>query len=782
MSRAIRASDLYSFACPGDPQISPDGGMVAFVVQTLDQSEDRTKTDIWIAAVTGAGAGPGEPHRLTNSGGKDRHPRWAPDGHTLAFVSERSGKPQIWVINANGGEAWHLPTEERVGSAPVWSPDGRFIAFTSKVFDKAADWQPYPGAPAKDRLRAEQAALARLRDAGKAGADGTRERRPEASDVKVITRMRHRMDGIGYYGDLRSHIYVVPVQRPEPGAAPAPARKVTFGDYDHDQPSWSPDGKTIVCVATRRDDGDYLNKQDIWAIDLVAGGMTQLVDGSGPVTGPSFSPDGKFLLWGGHDGRHAGSTTSQAFVADLTGRPHPIPQFDTTSLTAALDRPIGNPVSSDVRYAPAAVPPVWGPGGGGSTASAGPAGRSVYTLIGDHGSAYAVEIVLPERVGCGPLTEPPVIRPAAGAPGQVLAALSVASNGALAYQAGTAAEPDEVYVKTWATAPVATTSTTGPAGTAGIAGPAGGAGHSTGTSQRRLTRFNDKLLSELALGRPEKFSFEGADGWNIDGWLLKPPAPVSASTSAGSTPAATALASVTAPAAAPAAGKPGPLVLFIHGGPHGCYGDSFMFQAQILASNGMTVLYTNPRGSQTYGQDFAKAVVGDWGGKDYQDIMAGVDWAIASGLADPARLGVTGWSYGGYMTSWVITQTRRFAAAVAGAIVFNRHNFYGTSDIGFSFGEHQFGGTPWDEPERLLERSAVKYVKNVTTPLLLVHGEGDLRCPIEQADQFFTALKRQRKEVVLTRYPGEFHGFTRPSHREDRYERLLAWFRHYLEA
>jgi dipeptidyl aminopeptidase/acylaminoacyl peptidase len=173
--------------------------------------------------------------------------------------------------------------------------------------------------------------------------------------------------------------------------------------------------------------------------------------------------------------------------------------------------------------------------------------------------------------------------------------------------------------------------------------------------------------------------------------------------------------------------------------------------------------------------------VEDWGGKDFQDIMAGVDTVVAAGLADPQRLGVTGWSYGGFMTCWTVTQTQRFKAAITGACISNRHSFYGTSDIGFTFGEHHFGGTPWDDPDKLLERSAIHHIRNVTTPVLILHGEADLRCPVEQAEQFFIALKRQHKHAVLVRYPGEYHGFKKPSHQIDRFARVLAWFEYYLK-
>ncbi len=245
------------------------------------------------------------------------------------------------------------------------------------------------------------------------------------------------------------------------------------------------------------------------------------------------------------------------------------------------------------------------------------------------------------------------------------------------------------------------------------------------------------------------------DGWDIDGWVLLPH---------GYEP-----------------GRKYPAVLHIHGGPSGVYGSAFSFQDQMFASSGIAVIYLNPRGSSAYGQAFTNAVVEDWGGKDYLDLMAGVDEVIRLGIADPDRLGVTGWSYGGYMTCWVVTQTGRFKAACTGACISNRMTLYGMGDL-VSTAEHYFGATPWDDPAKTLERSAILHMKDVTTPVMILHGESDLRCPVGQGEEFFTALRRQKKPAVFVRYPGEFHGFRKPSHIIDRYGRLLAWFQHYLKA
>ena len=158
--------------------------------------------------------------------------------------------------------------------------------------------------------------------------------------------------------------------------------------------------------------------------------------------------------------------------------------------------------------------------------------------------------------------------------------------------------------------------------------------------------------------------------------------------------------------------------------------------------------------------------------------MAGVDEAIARGVADPQNLFVTGWSYGGFMTSWVVTQTSRFKAAVGGAIISDRYSMYSTEDIVLT-GEHYFGGNPWDDGDKLLSRSPLAYVNNVTTPFMILHGEMDVRCPTTQGEEFYTALKRLGKTAVFVRYPGEYHGFRQLSHRIDRFGRTAAWFEYY---
>ncbi len=275
-------------------------------------------------------------------------------------------------------------------------------------------------------------------------------------------------------------------------------------------------------------------------------------------------------------------------------------------------------------------------------------------------------------------------------------------------------------------------------------------------SQGRLTDYNEGYFQEHPTARLEKFTL-ARGGMEIESRIFFPPGFDES--------------------------KKYPLVVDIHGGPHGVFYDAFNPTQQILATGGYIVLCVNPRGSSTYGAEFMKAVMGDWGGEDYLDIMAAIDQVCARPYVDASRLGVHGYSYGGFMSSWIVGHDTRFGAAVVGAPVTDLLSMYGTSDIGVSFGEKQWGGLRKDAEAAFRDRSPITYAPRVETPVLLLHGEADLRCPIEQSEQYFVSLKRLGKEVELVRFPGCYHSFLRAGHpkmREEYLSRTLGWFDKHL--
>jgi len=277
-----------------------------------------------------------------------------------------------------------------------------------------------------------------------------------------------------------------------------------------------------------------------------------------------------------------------------------------------------------------------------------------------------------------------------------------------------------------------------------------------GRNERRLTEVNGTLLAELELSEPDRISYASADGTEIEGWVLTPHGY-----------------------------DPGrgdyPMVLTVHGGPHSAYGYSFSFEHQLLAASGYVVLYTNPRASTGYGEDFLWGTWGGWGFNDFDDIMAGVDYTLDNYAVDPERLGVTGYSYGGYMTNWVITHTDRFAAAIAGASISNWVSDYGTADIPRTK-ESEFFGSPWEERSRelLMRSSPIIYAGNVTTPTMFVHGEYDHRVPIEEAEQMYVALRKQRVPARFVRYPESYHGGWTPWRYVHRMYVQMEWWEEHL--
>lgn len=275
---------------------------------------------------------------------------------------------------------------------------------------------------------------------------------------------------------------------------------------------------------------------------------------------------------------------------------------------------------------------------------------------------------------------------------------------------------------------------------------------------KQLTTMNKKLLNELALSEPEEMIIPSSDGLQVQGWLLKP--------------------------YDFQADKKYPLILEIHGGPHAMYGQTFFHEMQLLAAEGYAVLYTNPRGSHGYGQKYVGAVLNDYGRGDYEDLMHAVDHALESyPFIDSDRLGVTGGSYGGFMTNWIIGKTSRFKAAVTQRSISNWLSMYGVSDIGYFFTKWELGYTLPESPEKLWDYSPLKYVKEIETPLLILHGEEDLRCPIEQAEQLFTTLKQLRKKVEFVRFPHANHELSRsgdPTLRLERLHHICRWFEQYV--
>lgn len=226
-----------------------------------------------------------------------------------------------------------------------------------------------------------------------------------------------------------------------------------------------------------------------------------------------------------------------------------------------------------------------------------------------------------------------------------------------------------------------------------------------------------------------------------------------------------------------------PVVLDIHGGPNGFYGYTFNAIQEVLATNGFIVVFSNPRGSSSYGRDFTQRVTKDWGGEDYLDLMAVMDRALQEPYTDPSRTGIWGYSYGGYMTAWTIARNNRFQAAVCGAPCFDLESMFGTSDISHFFGPLQWGGAPWEDREWYATHSPSQHAHNTRTPTLIIQGEADERCPVGQGEQMFITLKKAGCEVEFARYPGQSHLFLRmgpPEHREDVMARILAWFKRHL--
>jgi acylaminoacyl-peptidase len=650
LSTRLEPLDFFRVQVASDPQISPDGKRIVYVRNSADISSDRRVSNLWIINSDGT-----EHRPLTTGAYDDTSPRWSPDGTRLAFISDRDGKPQLYVRWMDSGQTAKLTDLENPPAGISWSPDAKQIAFISPVSAPPPKIATLPSAPEGAKW---------------------------ADPPKVYEDLIYRFNGPGYLKPGYSQVFVVSAD----GGAP---RQLTTGNFPHGPAigdfgapyaCWAPDGKSLIVAMNGTVNFEYEPLHtELFEISVADGSLKQLTHRKGPNNSPDISPDGKLIAYVGFDDRYQGHQTTYLYVANRDGsNPH--------SVTPKLDRDAASP-----RWAAD--------------------GKGVFFTYADQGDTKLAYLplsgslkILADHLNLG-------------------GSFTVAKNGDFAIQYDTPSDPGSVAV-------------------ASLSNP----------EPKVLTSLNRELFSAKKLGGVEEIRYSSSfDKRQIEGWIIKPPDFDSS--------------------------KKYPLILQIHGGPFSNYGDRFDLQAQIWAAKGYVILYNNPRGSTSYGEEFANLIHHAYPGNDFYDLDSGVDAILAKGYIDPDNLFVTGGSGGGVLTCWMIDRTDRFRAAASLYPVINWYSWVLTSDLP-SFGTlYWFGGNPWDHTDDYMKRSVISLVKNVKTPTLIMTGEEDFRTPTSEAEQYYAALKLLKVETALVRFPGEPHGLARrPSHQLAKAVYTLNWF------
>jgi len=527
------------------------------------------------------------------------------------------------------------------------------------------------------------------------------------------------------------HLYVLPM------AAGGEAQRIVPNEEAVTAFRWSPDGARLAFLMAEpkpdalkarekdKDDGRRVDRDErrerVWILDVATRALRQVTSGDRRIDEIEWL-DGGHLASIGTDQPASDRMTDRMDVIDVaTGQFSPLAQ---------THGPIGN-----LRVAPGGTRTAWigarvdGPephdiwvaerGSAPRNLTAASLDRPVRDL---HWTDDGTLLAIVERGFTSAVVTVSVdgtarsIDAIAGNPSSVVRSRS----GTLAYVGETATVAPEIWVKP----------------SDGIAEPA--------------TTFNASWR-DVALTAPSIIHYKSVDGIDIEAALLNP----------GGQPAKR------------------PFVVLVHGGPTGRWSDAFEPWGQLLAARGYAVLYPNIRGSTGYGQRFVELNRGDWGGADFKDVMAGVDAMVAVGVADPARLAIGGWSYGGYMAAWAVTQTDRFKAAVSGAPMSDLASEFGT-EAGPAYDEW-FYGVPYEKPDGFIRSSPITYVTQAKTPTLILQGDADVTDPIGQSQQLYRALKRYAVETELVLYPREGHGLREEKHLLDRLTRILAWYDRFLK-
>lgn len=639
-------TDLFRLSLPSDPQCAADGS-VFFVVSTHDEEGDEVRTAIWRGRV-------GTPASSFTAGTKDRAPRVAPDGTSLAFVGDRGDGKKVYVMSLDGGEARALtPAYDAIG-ALVWSPDARRLAYVAVA----------PHEPRSARIFHD-----------------------EKSGARHIRALPFKSDDEGLLDGRRKHLFVCDLAGAEP-------QQLTHGDFDCGGPSWSPDGSQIA-FAAQIDAREDSFVSDIFVVATAPDGrptapgapQVRLTAGDGPKQLPSFSHDGREIAFVGHchGDDPGGRFNNELLIVSAAGG-------ETRSLSAVVDRPVTDFIVCDVRGVYAQQPPVWSAGD-----------VEVFVPLCSDG---ACGIAAFARDGSGH-------RVVVGGERDVNA-FSRAPDGALAFVYSEPLVPSEI----------------------GIVDPYG--------NEERLTDCN-AWLAERTIRSPRRIRPRTTDGCVLDLFVLDPDGARNA-----------------------------PYVVQVHGGPHMAYGFAFYFEFQMLAAHGIGVAYGNPRGSQSYGHGYADAITGDWGGIDASDVLTLLDAAEAESSIDRARIGLAGGSYGGFMTTWLLGHSKRFAAGVSMRAVNDFVSEVGAADLGW-FLEREVDA-PWtDGGRKLFEASPMRRAHEIDVPLLVEHSDRDYRCPVDQGEQLFSLLRRLgKKQTEFVRFTGDGHNLSRTGKPRNRVLRLRA--------
>jgi dipeptidyl aminopeptidase/acylaminoacyl peptidase len=655
--RPLKLDDIPRLREMRDPQISPDGQWVAYVVSTVDVKEDKSSSHIWMISFDGK-----TERQMTSSQESESSPRWSPDGRYLSFTSSRPGPAkgnQVWLLDRDGGEAFQLTELKGRLQGYEWSPDSRRLALVVGDPDPEAE-----------------AAEAAKESGGK----------PKAPKPILIDRYKFKQDGQGYLLSGRhSYIYLFDIETKK-------LERLTTGAWDEAGPSWSPDGTRVAFLSNHAADPDRDLSAQIFVAEAKPGAtekaLTQPSDRAGR-SRPEWSPDGKWIAflegdemkYGAYNMSHLAIVAS---AADGDGRVEP----RRVESVEALDRSVSlQGFSAD--------------------------GKSIRFLVTDDRSAYPAQVTLSsgkvER-----LLAPPV----------AVSSWESAKNRSVVISGG-----DAKYAEIYAF---------------------------ENGALRQLTRQNDALFTELEIATTEEVGFKSKDGTEIHGLLTYPIGYVK--------------------------GTKVPLLLRIHGGPNGQDQHSFSLERQFFAANGYAVLAVNYRGSAGRGQKFSRAIFADWGHYEVEDLQAGVDHVISMGVADPDRLGVGGWSYGGILTDYMIASDNRFKAATSGAGTAFTVSFFGTDQYIIQYNNEI--GPPWD-PKAWETYQKLSYpflhADRIRTPTLFLCGERDFNVPLAGSEQMYQALRSLDVETQLVIYPSQFHGISRPSYVRDRFERYLAWYDKYLK-